>query len=126
MRFQLFFSGLAIVALGIAGFNALDGEAGLGFLTGSLTLGGGIVICGLFTLKMPWHGLIGAGVLALLGAGRGLPNLAALPQYWLGDRSRGPAPLIESAIALICILLLLHVVRALKVERARRVSSDEL
>jgi hypothetical protein len=120
MRFHLFFCGAAIIALGFMAYRALEVEIGYGFLTGALTLGGGILICGLFSLRMPLHGLAGAGVLALLGAGRGLANLVELPRYWLGERSRGTAPLLESAVAIICILLLLHVVRALKIERSRR------
>jgi hypothetical protein len=119
MRFLLFFCAAAILALGIAAFRTLEGDAAYGFLSGALTLGGGILICALFSLRMPLHGLIGAGVLALLGAARGVQNLAALPKFWLGDRSRGVAPVLESAVALICILLLLHVVRRLKIERAR-------
>jgi hypothetical protein len=58
--------------------------------------------------------------LAFLGAARGLENLAALPKFWMGDRSRGVAPVLESAAAIICILLFVHVVRALMAERARR------
>lgn len=120
MRFHIFLSGAAVMALGLSALRALDRHEGLAFLTGALTLGGGMVICGLFSLKSRWHGVIGCGVLALLGAARGLPNLAALPKFWLGDRERGAAPLLESAVALICILLLVAVVRALYAERARR------
>jgi hypothetical protein len=125
MRFHLFFCGAAILGLGFLAFRALEGDAAFGFLTGALTLGGGILICGLFSFRMPWHGLAGAGVLALLGAARGLTNLAELPKFWLGDRSRGPAPLLESAVAMICILLLIHVVRALRIERSRRMLEDD-
>lgn len=125
MRFHLFFCGAAIVAIGFLAFHALEGDDGYGFLTGALTLGGGILICGLFSLRMPWHGLAGAGVLGLLGAARGLANLVELPRYWLGERSRGTAPLLESAVAIICILLLLHVVRALKIERSRRMFLED-
>lgn len=125
MRFHLFFCGAGIIALGISALNVLPKDEALGFLTGALTFGGGILICGLFSLKMLWHGLIGAGVLALLGAARGLSNLAELPKFWLGDRSRGPAPLLESAVALISILLLIHVLRALYAERTRRMLAED-
>ncbi len=125
MRFPLFISGAAIVALGIWATRLLEREAATGFLTGALTLGGGLIICGLFSLKMPWHGWIGGGVLALLGAARGAVNLAALPAWFLGDRGRGAAPLLEAAVAVICIALLVTVVRALKTERGRRMLADE-
>ncbi len=120
MRFHLFLAGGSILAFGFAATRVLEKEAAIGFLTGALTLGGGMIICGLFSLRMRWHGWIGGGILALLGAARGIPNLMALPQYWLGDRSRGPAPLLESAVALICILLLVQVVQTLKAERTKR------
>ncbi len=127
MRFHLFLSGAAIIAFGIAAPRVLERQPGIAFLTGGLTLGGAIVICGLFSLKMKWHGLIGAGIVALLGAAKGLGNLAALPKFVLGDRSRGPAPLMESAVALICILLLGLVVQALKAESTNRLlAGDDL
>jgi len=120
MRFHIFFAGLAIIALGFAAMQALDEPACFDFLRGALILGGGWIICGLFSLRYRWHGIIGAGVLALLGASRGIQNLAALPRFWFGDRGRSPAPLLESAVALISILLLILVVRTLFAEKKRR------
>jgi hypothetical protein len=125
MRFQIFFSGLAILALGYAAMASLEESERFGFLSGALTLGGALIICGLFSLRMRWHGIIGAGVVALLGASRGIENLAELPKFWIGDRPRGPAPLLESAVALICILLLVHVVRTLLAEKRRRLLEDQ-
>ena len=125
MRFQIFLSGFAILALGYAASEALFDDERWSFISGALTLGGALLICGLFSLRNRWHGVIGAGVVALLGASRGLENLAVLPKYWLGERSRGPAPLLESAAALICILLLIHVVRTLLAEKRRRLIADE-
>jgi hypothetical protein len=124
MRFQIFFSGAAILGLGYAAMESLGGPERFGFLVGALTLGGALIICGLFSIRMRWHGIIGAGVIALLGASRGIENLAALPQFWIGDRSRGPAPILESGVALICILLLVHVVRTLFAEKHRRLRDD--
>jgi hypothetical protein len=123
MRFHIFFCGLAILALGFAATQTLAKPAAYGFLLGALTLGGGLIICGLFALRQRWLGTIGAGVIALLGAARGLENLAALPRYWLGERDCGPAPVLESAAALICILLFILVVRSLFAEKKRRLSS---
>lgn len=125
MRFQIFFSGFAILALGYAGSEVLYDNERLSFITGALTLGGALIICGLFSLKMRWLGVIGAGVVALLGASRGIEHLAALPSFWIGERNQGPAPILSSGAALVCILLLVHVVRTLLTEKRRRLIEDE-
>ena len=120
MRFYIFVSGLAIVAMGGAAMSILGKTDAQGFLYGALQLGGGILICGLFSLKMQWHGIIGAGVLALLGTARGMGNLPGLAQFLAGDRPHGQLPLLELGATLLCILLLLRVIRALHQERVRR------
>lgn len=120
MRFQIFFSGAVILALGVAAMRVLEKDPAIGFLQGALTLGGGFLICGLFSLKMKWHGLIGAGVLALLGTARGIGNLPDVMKLTMGERQRGPAPILELGVTLICLLLLVRVLRALQRERTRR------
>ncbi len=120
MRFYIFTSGLAILASGLASLSLLDKPLAVGFLQGALTLGGGILICGIFAIRMQWHGIIGAGVLALLGAARGLGNVPGLAKFLNGDRSRETAPLLEAGVTVICLLLLLKVIRALSQERVRR------
>ncbi len=120
MRFYIFLSGLAIVAMGGAAMSILEKTDAQGFLYGALQLGGGILICGFFSLKMQWHGIIGAGVLALLGTARGMGNLPGLAKFLTGDRSQGSLPLLELGATLICILLLLRVIRTLHRERVRR------
>jgi hypothetical protein len=125
MRFYIFFSGLTILAMGVMAPYVLDKSNALGFLQGALTLGGGIVICGIFSVKMPWHGIIGAGILALLGAARGLANIPGLAKFVTGDRPRGTTPLLEMGVTLICLLLLLKIIRALSRERVRRMLESE-
>lgn len=125
MRLQVFFSGAVILAMGVAAMRLLDAKEALGFLQGALTLGGGIVICGLFSLKNHWHGLIGAGVLALLGTARGFGNFPDLLKLLQGDRHRGAAPLLEMGVTLICLLLLLRVLRALQRERTRQMLEQD-
>jgi hypothetical protein len=125
MRLQVFLSGLLILAMGGSGMHLLERQESLAFLQGALTLGGGIVICGLFSLKAEWHGLIGAGVLALLGAARGFGNIPDLVKMTQGDRHRGPAPVMELGVTLICLFLLLRVLRALQRERTRRMLEEE-
>lgn len=125
MRFQIFFSGVAVLALGLAAMRILEKDAAFGFLQGTLTLGGGFLICGFFSLKMKWHGIIGGGVLALLGAARGLGNLPDLASFLAGERERGPAPVLESGITLICLVLLLRVLAGLNRERIRRMLDGE-
>lgn len=125
MRFHVFLSGVAVLASGGAAMRMLEEKDALGYLNGALTLGGGLVICGLFSLKSYWHGLIGAGVLALLGAARGVANLPDALKYFSGDSSRGVAPLLELGVTLVCLLLLVRVLRALQQERIRRMLAEE-
>lgn len=125
MRFYIFLCGAAILAMGAAAMQVLDRSQSLGFLQGALTLGGGIVICGIFSIKMPWHGIIGAGILALLGAARGLGNVPDLVKFVTGERPRGSAPLLETGVTLISLLLLVKIIRALSQERLRRMLESE-
>ncbi len=125
MRFQMFFSGAAILALGAEGVRVLARGDGLAFLQGALTLGGGFIICGLFSLKMRWHGIIGAGVLALLGTARGLGNIPDLARFLSGEQGRGAAPVMEFGVTLVCLLLLLRVLGSLHRERIRRMLEEE-
>lgn len=120
MRALIFGTGILVIALGFLGKRELPGDPGFAFLQGALTLGGALAICGVFSLRMRWHGCIGAGVVALLGAARGAGNLPDLARYFAGERVRGLAPLFEGAITLACLALLLAVLRVLQRERARR------
>jgi hypothetical protein len=125
MRIRIFFSGAAIIGLGVLAGRLLEKKAADEFLLGTLTLGGGLIICGLFTLKMRWHGVIGAGVLALLGAGRGIGNLPDLAALFIGDRERGPAPALEFGVTAVCLTLLLAVLTELFRERTRRMLEEK-
>ena len=120
MRYPVFLSGAAILAMGVAGMRLLDPQEAWAFLQGALTLGGGLIICGLFSLKMRWHGLIGGGVLALLGAARGLANLPDLLKLVAGDPSRGSEPAMERGVTLLCFSLLFRVLGTLRRERTHR------
>jgi hypothetical protein len=117
---QVFFSGLLVIGLGFYARDVLVPDDALAFLQGALTLGGGLIICGLFSLKARWHGVIGAGVIALLGAARGLANLPDLAAMLAGNAQRGPAPVMEFGVTAICLVLLLRVLTALARERTRR------
>ena len=126
MRIFVFVCGLTIVAMGVAAGKLLPHDLSMGFLQGALTLGGGLVICGLFSLKMPWHGLIGAGVLALLGAAKGLGNVPGIVKFAMGERLRGSLPVFEFGVTVICLMLLMRIIRALHRERLRRMlEADE-
>lgn len=125
MRTQIFVTGALVIAIGIAGTPFLPKMPGFEFLRGAITLGGALVICGIFALKMPWHGLIGAGVVALIGAGKGVMGLKDVPDFLAGDRSRGPAPLLELGITVICVVLMLRVVKILSAERTRRMLEQD-
>ena len=125
MRFYIFLSGATIGAMGVAAMSVLDHSQAIGFLQGALTLGGGILICGIFSIKMKWHGIIGAGVLALLGAARGVGNLPDMAKFIIGERPRGAAPVMEMGVTLICLLLLIRIIRALSQERLRRILESQ-
>lgn len=125
MRFQIFFSGAAVLALGVAAMQMLEKDAAIGFLQGALTLGGGFFICGFFSLKMKWHGIIGGGVLALLGAARGLGNFPDLARFLAGERERGATPVLEFGVTVVCLVLLFRTLAELYRERVRRMLEDE-
>jgi hypothetical protein len=125
MRIMIFLSGALIIGFGALSFRMLERDEAFGFLHGALTLGGAIIISGLFSLRMQWHGYIAAGILALLGAARGFGNLPDLASFWVGERERGVAPLLELGVTLICLSLLLRVIRSLAQERLRRMLEDE-
>jgi hypothetical protein len=125
MRFQIFFSGATVLALGAAAMQMLERNAAIGFLQGALTLGGGFIICGLFSLKMKWHGIIGGGVLALLGSARGLANLPDLARFLTGEGERGSTPVLELGVTVVCLVLLFRTMAVLYRERLRRMLEDE-
>ena len=119
MRVYILMSGLAVVAMGVVAQRLLERAAAMGFLLESLTLGGGMILCALFAIKMRWHGIVGAGVLGLLGAARGAANIPDWIRMMAGDRSRGAAPALELGVAMISLLVLLRVLRMLRRERAK-------
>ena len=125
MRFYIFLCGLLILATGVVAMKILGKEDGQGVLYGAAQLGGGLIICGIFTIRMKWHGIIGAGIVALLGAARGLGNVPGMVKFLMGERPRGAAPLLEMGVTLISLLLLFKVLRVLSQERVRRMLESE-
>ena len=125
MRYYIFGCGLAVLALGWAATAVLDKDNAQGFLNGALQLGGALLICGVFSIKMPLHGNVGAGVLSLLGTARGLGNVPGLVKFLAGDRSRGVAPLLEMGVTLVCGVLLVKIIQLLQQERLRRMLAEE-
>jgi hypothetical protein len=125
MRIRIFLTGAAVIALGIAAARMLEKDDATAFMQGALTLGGGLLICGFFSLKMKWHGIIGGGVLGLLGAARGAGNLPDLAAFLAGDHSRGTAPLFEFGITVACLVLLISTLAELGRERIRRLHDGD-
>ena len=79
-----------------------------------------MLICGLFSLQNRWHGIIGGGVVALIGAVHNAPAILDTLTS-LATANGIPLPdFCRAAISLICFALLAAVVRALLRERARR------
>lgn len=110
MRPLIFTAGILVSALGFAA-QAMIADPAL--FQGALTLGGGYIICGLFSFSSKWHGVIGAGVLSLLGAARCAPALLDLP-------NKTKAAPFQVIALLITSIVLVSVVRTLLAERARR------
>ena len=124
IRVYIFLSGIAVIAIGMIGMTQLGDKAGPPFLLGALTLGGGFIICGLFTIHMFWHGVMGAGALALLGFGRGVLNSPDAAKYLVGERTRGQAPVLELIVTVICAFLLMRIIGAWNRERTRRLLEE--
>ncbi len=110
MRALLFTAGFLLCGLGFLAFRS-SGDPML--LQGGLTLGGGWIICGLFSLRSKWHGIIGAAVLAFLGGIRSLPAATGLAG---GD----PAAPFSAAAAALCVTVFIASARSLLAERRRR------
>jgi len=124
VRLFIFLAAAAVFGLGFFGTARLEKDDGMAFLLGCLTLGGRCLITGHFSLKMPWHGIIGAGILALSGLGRGVLNFPGFAEYLTGARERGIAPALELCVTLICAMLLLRVIRAWAENRRRNPDLD--
>jgi len=110
VRKLLFLAGGLTLLLGLVSTRHLDQPA---LLQGALTLGGAWIICGLFSLSSYWHGVAGAAIVALLGAGRSLVGL-------LQNGLTQPAAPYQAIALVLATLVLVTSVRALLAERARR------
>lgn len=114
MRPLIFIAGSLLAGLGLLAFARSRDPM---LLQGGLTLGGGWIICGLFSLRSPWHGYIGAGLLAFLGGTRSLPAFTRL--------GNDPAAPFTAAAGLLCAIVFAATLRALLAER-RRIAIERL
>jgi hypothetical protein len=126
MRNASLILGILIIAIGFAGKQMLpERNQSFSFLQGGLSLGGAFVICYFFARNNYWHGMIGSGVVALLGFCRSMVNA---PQWfeWLNHPSPKPpaTPLLEMAVAAMCLWYLNKIVRLLLNERNRRLREE--
>jgi hypothetical protein len=110
MRVLIFIAGVAICALGFAFYKKPEDFP---LLQGGLTLGGGLVICGLFSLRSKWHGIAGAGILGFLGIMR------AVPAFWSGFKEGVPSARFEVIAGTFCLVVFIAAVRTLLKERTR-------
>src|SRR5690606_16234824 len=99
MRILLFAAGLLTGALGFVAFHRWALPS---MLQDGLTLGGGWIICALFTYRAKWHGIAGGAMLALLGAARAFPSLAKFPAALAQG---GGAPAVQALVALISLVV---------------------
>lgn len=124
IRTYIFLIGAAIIAIGVLGLSRIEKDAAMALLVGCLTLGGGFIICGLFSIKMLWHGVLGAGALSLISFARGLFNLPDAARFLAGERTRGNEPMFELAVTVLSALLLTRVLTAWGKERRRRMLEE--
>jgi hypothetical protein len=126
MRTLLLILGILIIAIGIAGKIMLPGRnESFSFLQGGLSLGGAFLICYFFSRGNYWHGMIGSGIVALLGACRSLVNLPQWADWLTHPAPKPPAtPLLEMAVALLCAWYLIKIIRLLMAERTRRLLEE--
>ncbi len=120
MRTHILVTGFLILIAGIAGLFVIPKLPAMEFFRGAATLGGALIICGFFTLNSYWYGVIGAGVISLIGAGKGLLGISGMKDFVTGQSNRGIAPPIELIITIGCLVLLFRCVSAMKAERTRR------
>lgn len=111
MSLLIAISGVLIILLGFTAEHRISDPA---IFQGALTLGGGFLICALFTRYSRSHGVIGAGVLALLGATRSALSLMDL----IGNNAQALPYQVLAFV--VCLVVLIPVVRWLLAERARR------
>lgn len=109
MRNLIFIAGALVALLGFVAFHTTRDPI---LLQGGLTLGGGWIICGLYSMRSKWHGIAGAGVLAFLGTIRGLPSVISI--------GGNPAALFNVIAGLISLVVFAAVLRLLLAERTRR------
>lgn len=120
MRIHILLSGVLTIGLGFYSTSVLPRQEALGMIYGALVLGGALIICGLFSIRMKWHGIIGAAIVSLLGAARGLGNLPHVARLFSGDPTGGTKAILEFGFTLICLSLLAASLQVLQKERARR------
>ena len=115
MRALIFIAGFLLAGLGFLAFQQTKDPS---TLQGGLTLGGGLVICGIFSIKSKWHGFVGAAVLAFLGAMRTVPSLASLAGGADADTA------FKASAGVICLIVFIVIMRALLAERRRKSIED--
>lgn len=125
MRIRIFIAGLSIIAFGVFAHRSLMPNEAFPLLQGTLTLGGSLIIAGLFSLKSYWHGVIAAGILSLIGFAFGITKIPKLLAALTGTGERNPLSVIEFGVTLLCLFLLLRVVRALRAHRAQLLREQE-
>jgi hypothetical protein len=124
LRF-IFCIGIMIILIGFLGQSIQSGIPGFAFLNGGLSLGGGLIICWIFSIKHQWLGLMGAGVVSLLGFCKSITNFRDF-LLWLSAPFPKPAAisLLQMSVALMTFVTLIFCIRALIHERTRRMIGE--
>ena len=70
------------------------------------------MICGIFSIRAKWHGIVGAGLLAFLGVLRTFPGAVT--------DSKNPATPFMLGAGAICLVVLVAAITVLRAERRRQ------
>jgi hypothetical protein len=111
LRVLLIIGGVMIAATGVLAFlRTRDGA----ILNAGMSLGGIFVICGLFSIKLPFHGLIAATVTAMVGLAGNLSSAADLFRALTAAIPLTPQATARAGFAAVSLVLLIAALRGIQ------------
>jgi hypothetical protein len=111
LRVLLIAGGIIIAAMGAHAYS-LDHNGAI--LNAGLSLGGIFVICGLFSIKLPFHGLITATVTAMVGLAGNLGAAWDLATQFTTAATLPPETIARSGFAAVSLVLLISSLRGIQ------------
>lgn len=111
LRVLLIIGGIMICAMGVHAF-VLTREGAI--LNAGMSLGGIFVICGLFSIKLPFHGLIAATVTAMIGLAGNLSAAADIAQALTAATPLSSQATARAGFAAVSLILLIAALRGIQ------------